>query len=124
VVAIIGDGGIQMTIQEFGTIMQSNVDVKILILNNRFLGMVRQWQQLFHDKRYSFVDIESPDYVQVAKGYRIPGKQISLREELKSALEEMLNHKGAYLLDVMVEKEDNVFPMVPAGCSVSEIRLK
>jgi len=124
VIAIIGDGGIQMTIQEFGTIMQCDVDVKILILNNRFLGMVRQWQQLFHDKRYSFVDIESPDYVQVAKGYRIPGKQISLREELKSALEEMLNHKGAYLLDVLVEKEDNVFPMVPAGCSVSEIRLK
>ena len=124
VIAIIGDGGIQMTIQEFGTIMQCDVDVKILILNNRFLGMVRQWQQLFHDKRYSFVDIESPDYVQVAKGYRIPGKQISLREELKTALEEMLNHKGAYLLDVLVEKEDNVFPMVPAGCSVSEIRLK
>jgi len=124
VIAIIGDGGIQMTIQEFGTIMQCDVDVKILILNNRFLGMVRQWQQLFHDKRYSFVDIESPDYVQVAKGYRIPGKQISLREELQSALEEMLNHKGAYLLDVLVEKEDNVFPMVPAGCSVSEIRLK
>jgi len=124
VIAIIGDGGFQMTLQELGTIMQSHVDIKILILNNRFLGMVRQWQQLFHDKRYSFVDIESPDYVQLAKAYKIPGKQISLRSELKSSLTEMLHHKGAYLLDVMVEKEDNVFPMVPAGSSVSEIRLK
>lgn len=124
VVAIIGDGGFQMTIQELGTIMQSNVDVKILILNNRFLGMVRQWQELFHSKRYSFVDIESPDFVQVAKGYRIPGKSISERNELKNALREMLNHEGAYLLEVMVGKENNVFPMVAAGTSVSEIRLK
>lgn len=124
VVAIIGDGGIQMTIQEFGTIMQAEVDVKILILNNRFLGMVRQWQQLFHDKRYSFVDIESPDYVTVAKGYRIEGQSISERKDLKNALQTMLSHKGAYLLEVMVGKENNVFPMVPQGCGVSEIRLK
>ncbi|WP_205512193.1 biosynthetic-type acetolactate synthase large subunit [Longitalea arenae] len=124
VVAIIGDGGFQMTIQELGTIMQSEIDVKILILNNQFLGMVRQWQQLFHDKRYSFVDIASPDFVQVAKGYNIPGKSISKREELKKALTEMLNTKGAYLLEVMVGKENNVFPMVPQGCSVAEIRLK
>lgn len=124
VIAIAGDGGIQMTIQELGTIMQSEVDVKILILNNRFLGMVRQWQQLFHDKRYSFVDIASPDYVTVAKGYNIPGKSIADRKDLKDALSEMLNHKGAYLLEVMVGKENNVFPMVPQGCSVSEIRLK
>ena len=124
VVAIIGDGGFQMTIQELGTIMQSDVDVKILILNNRFLGMVRQWQELFHSKRYSFVEIESPDFVQVAKGYRIEGKSISKREELKSALSEMLNHKGSFLLEVMVGKENNVFPMVEAGTSVSEIRLK
>jgi acetolactate synthase I/II/III large subunit len=123
VVAIIGDGGIQMSIQEFGTIMQSNLDVKILILNNQFLGMVRQWQQLFNDKRYSFVDILSPDYVTVAKGYRIEGYSVSKREELKGALETMLNHKGPYLLEVMVGKENNVFPMVPQGCSVSEIRL-
>jgi len=123
-VAIIGDGGFQMTIQELGTIMQSEVDVKILILNNQFLGMVRQWQQLFHDKRYSFVDIQSPDFVQVAKGYRIPGQSISKREDLKKALSEMLNTKGAYLLEVMVGKENNVFPMVPQGCSVAEIRLK
>jgi acetolactate synthase-1/2/3 large subunit len=124
VVAIIGDGGVQMTIQELGTIMQYNIDVKILILNNRFLGMVRQWQQLFHEKRYSFVDIESPDYVTVAKGYRIEGNSIEKREDLKGALETMLNHKGAYLLEVMVGKENNVFPMVPQGCGVGEIRLK
>jgi acetolactate synthase-1/2/3 large subunit len=124
VVAIIGDGGIQMTIQELGTIMQSEVNVKILILNNQFLGMVRQWQQLFHEKRYSFVNIASPDYVQVAKGYRIEGNSVSQRENLQSALKTMLDHNGAYLLEVMVGKENNVFPMVPQGCSVSEIRLK
>jgi acetolactate synthase-1/2/3 large subunit len=124
VVAIAGDGGIQMTIQELGTIMQSEVNVKILILNNHFLGMVRQWQQLFHDKRYSFVDIASPDYVTVAKGYNIPGRRISNRADLRDALNEMLNHKGAYLLEITVGKENNVFPMVPQGCSVSEIRLK
>jgi acetolactate synthase-1/2/3 large subunit len=123
-VAIIGDGGFQMTLQELGTIMQSEIDVKILILNNQFLGMVRQWQQLFHDKRYSFVDIASPDFVQVAKGYNIPGQSVSKREDLKKALTEMLNTKGAYLLEVMVGKENNVFPMVPQGCSVAEIRLK
>jgi acetolactate synthase-1/2/3 large subunit len=123
VVAIIGDGGIQMTIQELGTIMQTGVEVKIIILNNEFLGMVRQWQQLFHDKRYSFVDIASPDYVTVAKGYYIEGNKISEREYLQQALQTMLSHKGSYLLEVMVGQEDNVFPMVPQGCSVSEIRL-
>ncbi len=124
VIGIIGDGGIQMTIQEFGTIMQSNVNVKILILNNEFLGMVRQWQQLFHEKRYSFVDIKSPDYVMVAKGYGISGSKVTERETLKEALKAMLDHNGPYLLEVMVGKEHNVFPMVPQGCSVSEIRLK
>lgn len=124
VIGIIGDGGIQMTIQELGTIMQSQVNVKILILNNEFLGMVRQWQQLFHDKRYSFVDIASPDYVQVAKGYGIAGQRVTERSNLKQALQEMLEHDGAYLLEVMVGKENNVFPMVPQGCSVSEVRLK
>ena len=123
VVAIIGDGGIQMTIQELGTIMQTGIDVKIMILNNQFLGMVRQWQQLFHDKRYSFVDIASPDYIMVAKGYGIEGQKVSVREQLKSAVKTMLDHKGAYLLEVMVGKENNVFPMVPQGCSVAEIRL-
>jgi len=123
VIAIIGDGGIQMTIQELGTIMQTQVNVKIVILNNQFLGMVRQWQQLFHDKRYSFVDIASPDYIMVAKGYGIAGKKVSERVDLQQALQEMLQHNGSYLLEVMVAKEDNVFPMVPQGCSVSEIRL-
>jgi acetolactate synthase-1/2/3 large subunit len=124
VVAIIGDGGVQMTIQELGTIMQNNINVKILILNNRFLGMVRQWQDLFHEKRYSFVDIASPDYVTVAKGYNIEGNSIEERKDLIGALETMLNHDGPYLLEVFVGKENNVFPMVPQGCGVGEIRLK
>lgn len=124
VVAIIGDGGIQMTIQELGTIMQFGAKVKILILNNEFLGMVRQWQQLFHDRRYSFVNITSPDFVAVAKGYYIDGNKISERKDLKDALKTMLEHDGSYLLEVMVGKENNVFPMVAQGTSVSEIRLK
>jgi acetolactate synthase-1/2/3 large subunit len=124
VVAVIGDGGFQMTIQELGTIMQSKVNVKLLILNNRFLGMVRQWQQLFHEKRYSFVDIESPDFVMVAKGYGIAGQSVSERENLRGAIADMLNHDGAYLLEVMVGKENNVFPMVAQGTGVAEIRLK
>ncbi len=123
VVAIIGDGGFQMTLQELGTIMQFKPNVKIIILNNNFLGMVRQWQQLFHEKRYSFVDIQSPDFVQVAKGFGIPGKSISKREELQSALEELLNNNGSFLLEVMVGKENNVFPMVPQGRGVAEIVL-
>jgi len=124
VVAIIGDGGFQMTLQELGTIMQSGVDVKILILNNRFLGMVRQWQELFNDKRYSFVDITSPDFVALAKAYYIEGQSVSDRAGLKNALKTMIEHQGPYLLEVFTGKENNVFPMVPQGCSVSEIRLK
>jgi len=124
VIAVIGDGGIQMTIQELGTIMQTGVEVKIIILNNEFLGMVRQWQQLFNDKRYSFVDIQSPNYVMVAKAYGIEAAKVDQRKQLVKAIETMLTHKGSYLLEVMVGKENNVFPMVPQGCSVSEIRLK
>jgi acetolactate synthase I/II/III large subunit len=124
VVAVIGDGGFQMTLQELGTIMQSGIDIKIIILNNQFLGMVRQWQQLFNDKRYSFVDITSPDFVALAAAYKISGRSISDRKDLNQSLKEMLEHKGSYLLEVMVTKENNVFPMVPQGCSVSEIRLK
>lgn len=124
VIAIIGDGGFQMTLQELGTIMQFNVNIKILILNNRFLGMVRQWQQLFNDRRYSFVDITSPDFVQLAKAYHIEGNSISDRKDLKNALQTMLNHDGSYLLEILVGKENNVFPMVPQGCSVAEIRLQ
>ncbi len=122
-VAIIGDGGFQMTLQELGTIMQFKPHVKIIILNNQFLGMVRQWQQLFHEKRYSFVDITSPDFVQVAKGFGIPGKSISKREEVVKSLKEMLDHDGSFLLEVMVGKENNVFPMVPQGRGVAEIIL-
>jgi acetolactate synthase-1/2/3 large subunit len=124
VIAIIGDGGFQMTLQELGTIMQSGVDIKIIILNNRFLGMVRQWQELFNERRYSFVDIQSPDFVALAAAYKIEGQCISDRANLVDALTTMMNHKGSYLLEVMVTKENNVFPMVPQGCSVSEIRLK
>jgi acetolactate synthase-1/2/3 large subunit len=123
VVAIMGDGGAQMNIQELGTIMQFQPNVKILILNNNFLGMVRQWQELFHEKRYSFTDIQSPDFVQVAKAYQIDGKQISKREELRSSLKEMLEHPSSFLLEVAVVMEENVFPMVPQGKGVSEIVL-
>lgn len=124
VVAIIGDGGFQMTLQELGTVMQTGIDIKIIILNNNFLGMVRQWQELFNSRRYSFVDIQSPDFVRLASAYGIAGKSVNERADLVGALTEMINHKGSYLLEVMVTKENNVFPMVPQGCSVAEIRLK
>lgn len=123
VIAVMGDGGAQMNIQELGTIMQYRPDVKILILNNCYLGMVRQWQELFHEERYSSVDIQSPDFVQVAKGYGIEGCRVSEREDLDTALHRMLDHKGAFLLEVMTGKEHNVFPMIPQGKSVSEIVL-
>jgi acetolactate synthase I/II/III large subunit len=124
VIAVIGDGGFQMTLQELGTIMQNNIDVKIIILNNSFLGMVRQWQELFNDRRYSFTDIASPDFVALAASYKISGQKVEERENLQSALKAMLDHQGPYLLEIIVGKENNVFPMVPQGCSVSEIRLK
>jgi acetolactate synthase I/II/III large subunit len=124
VVAIIGDGGFQMTIQELGTIFQNKMPVKIIILNNNFLGMVRQWQQLFFDKRYSSTELINPDFITIAKGFGIEGKKISKREDLSSSIEEMLNYDGSFLLEVQVEKELNVFPMVPSGASVSKIRLE
>lgn len=124
VIAVIGDGGFQMTIQELGTIFQSEVAVKIVLLNNNFLGMVRQWQQLFFDKRYSSTELINPDFIAIAKAYCIAGKKVVSREDLDEAIDTMLKHKGPYLLEVKIEKEDNVFPMVPAGCSVSEIRLE
>jgi acetolactate synthase I/II/III large subunit len=123
VITIVGDGGLQMTIQEFGTIFQSNVAVKIVLLNNNFLGMVRQWQQLFFDGRYSSTPLINPDFIAVAKAYCIDGQKVSVRADLDAALDTMLNHNGPYLLEVKVEKEDNVFPMVPAGATVSDIRL-
>ena len=123
VIAIIGDGGFQMTIQELGTILQCGAAVKIVILNNNFLGMVRQWQQLFFDKRYSFTDIKNPNFLKIAEGYGIKGHKITDREELQEGLKTLLNNKESYLLEVIVEQEENVFPMVPTGASVSEIIL-
>ena len=120
----VGDGGLQMNIQELGTILQSEVPVKIVLLNNCFLGMVRQWQELFYQKRYSFTDMLNPDFGPIAAGYGIAYQCVEKREELASAIQKMKDHKGAYLLEVRVEKEDNVFPMVPAGAAVSDIRLE
>lgn len=119
----VGDGGIQMTIQELGTIMQYNVDVKIIILNNHFLGMVRQWQELFFDERYSETRMNNPDFVKIAEAYNIPAKKVDDRNELDEAIKEMLDHKGAYLLDVQVEVKGMVYPMVPAGTCVTNILL-
>ncbi len=124
VVAIIGDGGYQMTIQELGTIMQYKIPVKILVLNNNFLGMVRQWQQLFHGKRYSFTEMDNPDFVKIADAYKIPGAKVTEQKDLEEALKKMLAAETSYFLEVVVEKEDNVFPMVPAGAGVSEVILE
>ena len=123
VVAVIGDGGYQMTIQELGTIFQTGVAVKIVVLNNNFLGMVRQWQQLFFDKRYASTEMTNPDFVTIAKGYHIPAKKVTERADLAAAVEEMLATEVPYFLEVVVEKEDNVFPMIPTGASLTEIRL-
>lgn len=123
IVAIIGDGCFQMTLQELGTIVQNKMPVKTIILNNNFLGMVRQWQQLFHQRRYSFVELQNPDFVTIAKGFGMPGHTCSERENLADSLDQLLAHDGPYLLEVIVEKEENVFPMVPAGASISQIRL-
>jgi len=123
VVAIIGDGGFQMTIQELGTIFQTKVPVKIVVLNNEFLGMVRQWQELFFDSRYASTVMTNPNFVAIAEGYQIKSRKVSKREELDAAVAEMLASKDSYFLEVMVEKENNVFPMIPTGASVSEMRL-
>ncbi len=124
VVSISGDGGYQMTIQELGTIFQQKAAVKIVVLNNDFLGMVRQWQQLFFDKRYASTEMINPDFVKIAEGYYIKARKVTKREELAEAVEEMMKSKEAYFLEVCVEKEDNVFPMIPSGASVSDIRLE
>lgn len=124
VVAIIGDGGYQMTIQELGVIFQHNIPVKIVVLNNEHLGMVRQWQELFFEKRYASTVMVNPDFVKIAEGYSIEAKRISERKDLKSTIQEMMASDKPYFLEVKVEQEDNVFPMIPSGASVSEIRLK
>nr|WP_278021678.1 thiamine pyrophosphate-dependent enzyme [Flavobacterium ginsengisoli] len=123
VVAIIGDGGFQMTIQELGTIFQTQVPVKIVILNNEFLGMVRQWQELFFDNRYASTKMINPNFIAIAEGYHIKSKKVTQREDLDAAVAEMLASKDSYFLEVVVEKENNVFPMIPTGACVSEIRL-
>ena len=123
VISICGDGGYQMTIQELGTIFQQKVAVKVVVLNNDFLGMVRQWQQLFFDKRYASTEMVNPDFVAIAKGYYLNAKRVTKREELAGAVAEMVASKEPYFLEVCVEKEDNVFPMIPSGATVSDIRL-
>ena len=124
VVAVIGDGGYQMTIQELGTIFQNKLPVKIVVLNNEFLGMVRQWQQLFFEKRYASTEMANPNFVAIAKGYYIEAKKVIKREDLAATVKEMIDSDGPYFLEVCVEKEGNVFPMVPSGASVSDIRLE
>lgn len=124
VVAVIGDGGYQMTIQELGTIFQGQIPVKIVVLNNDFLGMVRQWQQLFFDKRYASTEMINPDFVSIAKAYHIDAQSVSKREDLDGAVQAMIASEKPYFLEVCVEKEDNVFPMIPSGASVSDIRLE
>ncbi len=123
VIAVIGDGGYQMTIQELGTVFQTKAAVKIVVLNNDFLGMVRQWQQMFFDKRYASTEMVNPDFVKIAEGYYLKANRVSERKYLAQAVEEMIKSEEPYFLEVVVEKEGNVFPMIPTGCSVSEIRL-
>ena len=124
VVAIMGDGGSQMNIQELGTIMQEKLPVKIIILNNNHLGLVRQWQEMFFEKRYSFVTLENPDFIQIAKGYNITGEKVETREHLAKALDTLLRSDKPYILDIRVAQEENVFPMMPTGAGVGEMRLK
>ncbi len=124
VIAVIGDGGFQMTIQELGTIAQNKLPVKMIILNNNFLGMVRQWQQLFFEKRYSFTELQNPDFIMIGKGFGIEGHKVEVREDLEAGIQKMIDHQGPYLLEVVIEKEDNVFPMVPSGASVSDVMLE
>ena len=124
VIAIIGDGGFQMTLQELGTIFQYNIPVKIVVLNNEFLGMVRQWQQLFFDKRYASTEMVNPDFQTIVKGYHIETELVDARESLQAAVDRFVDSKESRFLEVRVGKEDNVFPMVPTGSSVSDIRLK
>ncbi len=124
VIAVMGDGGFQMTLQEMGTLFQSQINIKILILNNEFLGMVRQWQQLFFDKRYASTTMINPDFQTIAKGYGVSAQKIEKRENLEQAIKTFLNDTNSSLLEVMVGKEDNVFPMIPSGASLSEIKLE
>ncbi|OQB29738.1 MAG: Acetolactate synthase large subunit [Bacteroidetes bacterium ADurb.Bin174] len=118
-----GDGGFQMTIQELGTIMQEKLGVKIILLNNDFLGMVRQWQEMFFDERYSFTEIDNPDFVAIAKAYNIDGTLVTKRKNLDAAIRDMLKDDKPYLLVVNVQKKGMVYPMIPAGASVTDVLL-
>ena len=120
----VGDGGLQMTSQELGTIYQSQVGVKIVLMNNGYLGMVRQWQELFYNRRYSFTELTNPDFELLAKANRIPYRCVEHHEDLAEAIKQMHDTEGAFLLEIRVEKEENVFPMVPAGQPVHNIRLE
>jgi acetolactate synthase-1/2/3 large subunit len=124
VIAVSGDGGFQMTMQEMGTIMEHNLPVKAIIMNNNFLGMVRQWQDMFFNKRYASTGMVTPDFPKIAEAYGIKAGLVNERKELEKGIEEMLNHKGPYVLEIMVEKEANILPMMPPGASVSEMRLE
>ena len=124
VVAVIGDGGYQMTIQELGTIFQTGSSVKIVVLNNNFLGMVRQWQEMFFENRYASTELVNPDFVAIARGYYLEAEKVTERKNLKEAVKKMIKSKKPYFLEVSVEKDDNVFPMIPTGASVSDIRLE
>ena len=124
VIAVIGDGGYQMTVQELGTIMQYEIPVKIMVLNNSFLGMVRQWQQLFHEKRYSCTEMANPDFIKIAEAYNRPARKVETRADLQKVMKEMLEAKTSFFVEVVVGKEDNVFPMVPAGGCVSDCLLE
>ena len=124
VIAIVGDGGFQMTLQELGMLSQWDVPVKVLILDNEYLGMVRQWQQLFFDNRYSSVALQNPNFIKIAEGFGVNGEKIEHPSEVDEALHRMLNYPGPYVLHVKVEKEENVFPMVPSGCAATEMILE
>jgi acetolactate synthase-1/2/3 large subunit len=123
VIAIIGDGGFQMNIQELGVISQENLPVKIIILNNNHLGMVRQWQELFFEQRYSFVHLKNPDFVKISEGYDIAAYRVADSDNLDQALDIMLKSNTPYLLEIVVEREENIFPMIPSGAGVDEVRL-
>jgi acetolactate synthase-1/2/3 large subunit len=124
VIVTVGDGGFQMTLQELGTIAQYNLPVKIVLLNNNYLGMVRQWQQLFFDKRYASTELTNPDFIMISEGFGVPARKITSRDDLSSALDELLASEGPRVLEVEVQQEGNIFPMVPAGGTVSDIRLE
>lgn len=121
VVVFLGDGGFQMTMQELGTMIHWGIPVKVVVLNNSFLGMVRQWQQLFMEKRYNATELVNPDFVKIAEAYDIPARRVTRRFELQEAVQTMLDHKGPYFLEVIVGREDNVFPMVPGGASLDDL---